>query len=516
MTLDSSGNLGLGVTPSAWYSSASVLQVSGAALEGRTTVTQLWCNGYVDTGASGNFYINTGYASKYTQISGQHQWFTAPSGTAGNAISFTQAMTLDASGRLGIGTTSPSQKLEVAGIVRGEAVNVYGSTDPASTSPYLYSPSLGALGFGANSSERMRINSVGNVGIKTTSPNATLDIGSGDIYVRTGSVTSNRFDTYNGGATQMFFGFPASGSVAFNNGSDRLYISNTGNVGIGTTSPNNYAGYTTLTLDGSSGSEIDFEQGGTLSADMFVNTSAFFVRSVTAIPLVFSTQGSERMRITSGGNVGIGTTSPAALLHLAVASASVDGTKGVRITNPAGTIVMLECGSSNDSFVGTTSVSDFHIRTGNTERMRITSGGNVGIGTTSPLSILHILGQSGTTGLPSFLLYGESPSNGQRYGLNVSADQLDVSALGSSARIAFFTGGNASTAASQERMRITSSGNVEINTGSIKTGEPDTGYGRAAFKIGTRQSGTATDSGGYIPISIDGTVYFINLYTSTP
>ncbi len=65
-------------------------------------------------------------------------------------------------------------------------------------------------------------------------------------------------------------------------------------------------------------------------------------------------------------------------------------------------------------------------------------------------------------------------------------------------------------------MRITSSGNVEINTGSIKTGEPDTGYGRAAFKIGTRQSGTATDSGGYIPISIDGTVYFINLYTSTP
>ena len=86
-----------------------------------------------------------------------------------------------------------------------------------------------------------------------------------------------------------------------------------------------------------------------------------------------------------GGSVAIGTASPSALLHLAVANAAVDGTKGVKITNPAGTTVMLECGVSSDSFVGTTSASDFSIRTGNSERMRITSGGSVlmGIGTNS-------------------------------------------------------------------------------------------------------------------------------------
>jgi hypothetical protein len=46
---------------------------------------------------------------------GQHQWHIAPSGTAGNAISFTQAMTLDASGNLGVGTSSPGKRLDVAG-----------------------------------------------------------------------------------------------------------------------------------------------------------------------------------------------------------------------------------------------------------------------------------------------------------------------------------------------------------------------------------------------------------------
>ena len=91
------------------------------------------------------------------------------------------------------------------------------------------------------------------------------------------------------------------------------------------------------------------------------------------------------MTILENGNVGMGTaTSPSALLHLGVANAAVDGTKGVKITNPAGTTVMLECGVSSDSFVGTTSASDFSIRTGNSPRMTINSAGVVtitGLGT---------------------------------------------------------------------------------------------------------------------------------------
>jgi hypothetical protein len=55
---------------------------------------------------TGDFYIATGFATRYYTFNGAHVWNTAASGTAGNAITFTQAMTLDASGRLGLGQTS--------------------------------------------------------------------------------------------------------------------------------------------------------------------------------------------------------------------------------------------------------------------------------------------------------------------------------------------------------------------------------------------------------------------------
>jgi hypothetical protein len=113
LRLDSSGNLGLGVTPSAWGASAKALQVgSYVALVNYTNYLDLSSNVYFD---SAYRYLNTNAATKYSQTSGQHLWFNAPSGTAGNAISFTQAMTLDASGRLGIGTTSPVGRLRLAG-----------------------------------------------------------------------------------------------------------------------------------------------------------------------------------------------------------------------------------------------------------------------------------------------------------------------------------------------------------------------------------------------------------------
>ena len=108
-------NLGLGVTPSAWTSGASVIQTkyTGSFYSASNGTSGGDCgmsvNQYINS--SGNrVYLANGYASFFDQKSdtGAYRWFNAPSGTAGNTISFTQAMTLTNSNQLLVGTTSTS------------------------------------------------------------------------------------------------------------------------------------------------------------------------------------------------------------------------------------------------------------------------------------------------------------------------------------------------------------------------------------------------------------------------
>ena len=102
--LDSAGNLGLGIAPSAW-DTLTALQVKNASLAAFGNSTYLYSNAYYQT-AIGNRYISDGFATRYTQGSGKHIWETAPSSTANATATFTEAMTLDASSRLSVGTTS--------------------------------------------------------------------------------------------------------------------------------------------------------------------------------------------------------------------------------------------------------------------------------------------------------------------------------------------------------------------------------------------------------------------------
>jgi hypothetical protein len=112
MRLDSSGNLGLGVTPSAWASYFAAVQAGNASKGGAFVSAggfSAYGHNYYEDSGGVNRYIQSTYALKYaTQGNGAHAWYTAPAwdGTGSNAISFTQAMTLDAGGRLLVGRTS--------------------------------------------------------------------------------------------------------------------------------------------------------------------------------------------------------------------------------------------------------------------------------------------------------------------------------------------------------------------------------------------------------------------------
>jgi hypothetical protein len=167
LTLNSSGNLGLGETPRAWAAQWKTLQIGQGhtALVGRSdAIATYYGSNWLYDGA--DKYIANGFASIYSQQSGQHSWFNAPSGTAGNAISFTQAMTLDASGNLLVGRTTSD----------GYRFAVLGSTQITSGIQMTYATvgagaititSGGAMAFGLDnatgSTERARINSTGEL-----------------------------------------------------------------------------------------------------------------------------------------------------------------------------------------------------------------------------------------------------------------------------------------------------------------------------------------------------------------
>jgi hypothetical protein len=125
-TVDASGNLGIGVTPSAWNSNYKAIQLgSGGSVSAHTSTALPWIilssNNYIDNVSGGTSrYIQNGYAPRYLirGDDGSHVFYTSPSGTAGGAITFTQSMTLNTSGSLGIGVASAATKLDVLGTIQ--------------------------------------------------------------------------------------------------------------------------------------------------------------------------------------------------------------------------------------------------------------------------------------------------------------------------------------------------------------------------------------------------------------
>jgi hypothetical protein len=196
-TFDTSGNLGIGVTPSAWGGSIKALEgfsTSGswsiASGGGLGSALNIQSNAYYD--GSNWIYKSTSPAANYYQSAGTHVWRIAASGTAGNAITFTQPMTLTAAGNLCIGRTSVystnAERLSVEATGNSPAIlaiNAAGATD------YTYvswnSATTGDnkfVGFFTEASPTLRgsidYNRAGGVTRYNTSSDATLKNINGD------------------------------------------------------------------------------------------------------------------------------------------------------------------------------------------------------------------------------------------------------------------------------------------------------------------------------------------------
>jgi hypothetical protein len=268
MRLDASGNLGLGVTPSAWISTAKAFQLNNtASLFAPSSEAILANNCYVNS-ADNNIYITSNYSTQYRQVNGQHIWYQAPSGTAGNAISFTQAMTLDASGRLGIGTTSPQQKLSVVGS------GIFGS-DKTGGSSYLTLTLAGGV------SDTREIGYVYNAA-------ASREVGSKISFVGDGNSGGNQ-----GG--YMTFSTSTAGDASI---SERMRITSGGELLINTTSD---AGDYKLQVNGNS----NFVGNIIATIDLYLSrtgTSPAIVLDQSQVRLVDQSTGyNTSMNVYNGG-----------------------------------------------------------------------------------------------------------------------------------------------------------------------------------------------------------------------
>ena len=428
----------------------------------------------------------------------------------------TERMRIDSSGNVGIGTDSPSQKLDVNGTIvasttssQGARIERNGTTGGANFDSVLAS---GSLHFRTGTTERMRIDSSGNLLIGQTDSNARL---------ASTSTTNKQLSLRYTGVASYYTSVDSSGNYIIDkDGSERMRIDSNGNLNVGVPTADTSSNNISIT-GGLAGSQLNAQlkffgksvsnTGVTYETARISGGSTSGAYSLSG-GLVFSTSSNngsnvltlaERMRIDSTGSVGIGETVPLGKLHIkegdsGVTSVSTDADQlviennaesGISILAPTNSASRIAFGDSDNNKIGqiyynhTSNFMKFDVN--NAERMRITEDGAMTMGTTTSQTAVSgiTLKNDVQSGFPTLLFLQNQPGTGGTMGAQIHMGY--ASDYGSILR---FTGDpfSARPGGFQFR-RVTGSGtsdlSMEINSSGAVTVTGSLSKGSGSFRI---------------------------------
>ena len=538
IAVDSSGNVGIGTS-----SPSGDLHIQGAV----GNQARLYITDGDTTGVANSLIITKSGTGSYVYDR-----------QAGSSLLFgtadTERMRITSAGNVGIGTTSPSYLLDTyssstsdlvvsrtrsAAAASGTSItyhnvekgNGYGAAYGGYLEQGVGSGAIIATVNGGTIVERMRIDTAGNVGIGTTSPSLPLQVegnirggsptvsGNYNFSLQSGSSTATYLSRYSSGLAELrqyggafqVVSHDAYPLILSTSNVERMRIDSAGNVGIGISSPavplhiSSASPAIRLTdTDDNSDAQIGAAAGGRLVLDADINNE------VASSAILFRVDGgSEKMRITSAGYVGIGTSNPLSTLDVVDTAPIFGSSRGTnvdkhwrpRLPTYAGTntgtdwfspffitsangINRIQIGGGTSTAYAATEIRVLtaanSTTTTGTERMRIDSAGNVGIGTSLPGEKLHV------------------DSGGAEYAIQWNSTGSNNWALASASNRAYIV--NKST--SNKVLTLLNDGKVGIGT-DLPSGMLDISSTGAVTQI-IKSSSTSLYDGAYLSLRASG------------
>ena len=377
--------------------------------------------------SSGNLQIENGLIFESGSSSTNNEIMTYRSNSLVFGTGASERMRLNSTG-LGIGVSSPSRKLQVvqdstsAGGIYLYSNAVHTGTDTNALLAVRSDSNNGSnngdvvniqgdgvgdlLVLNNNGTDRVTVQADGKVGIGTGSPGVTLDVNSSTqttlLHLNSTAGTSSAITFANTGSNDSIAISAESdnlklrtddGNILFAvaENSEKMRISSAGKVSIGNTNASSFGSLATDlvigTTSGEHGLTIVTGTGNSARMQFSDNTSSPFVGAIeyshSSNALMFYADGSQKMKITSAGRVGIGTSNPNENLHI---SDTASNKPQIRLeTSDSGSKRLdLYVDGSIGTIASDQSAQSLAFRTSNSERMRIDSSGNVGIGVASP------------------------------------------------------------------------------------------------------------------------------------